>query len=109
MKLVLSGCVFELIENSSGHAAEKTIMSFSPNLEICSAIYSGPNIEFGQVLVSDDCMLYHALDKAGKLAAGQAKISIQQDDSNDVFMKLEWSWLSSDSSSGESLWKLVKC
>ena len=107
MELALAGCVFELIENKSGRAAEKTLMVFGSDSQICTATYTGPNVKLGQVMVSGDRMMYHAIDGDGELAAGQAKITLQQSENENTIMKLSWNWLSGDQAGGESFWKLL--
>ena len=102
-----SGAKFELIENQAGHAADTTLMVFKQSSSPFSATYTGPNVQLGQVIVSGENMLYHAVDKAGQLSAGQAKIEMGENEEGSQTMTLDWQWLTGDQSGGISRWRRV--
>ena len=104
----LQSRVFELVENKGGHAASTTTIRFSNVPEPCTAIYSGPNISFGQAIVKDGEMLYQAIELDGTLRAGRAKIAIKATDGNPREMHLHWSWLTGEKSSGVSVWQEIE-
>lgn len=102
----LSRRTFELVENTDGLAASTTRISFETGTGPFRGTYKGPNIAHGQVLVSDADgelrMLYHALTISDELVAGQADVSISEQDP--LRMQLKWQWLTGDLSSGVSNW-----
>ena len=100
---------FQLIENPGGHVSGNTVMRFGDSTDPCIATYSGPNIVFGQVIVSEDKMIYHALDTNGQLSAGKATVRLERADNNAaVEMVLDWQWLTGDRSQGVSRWKKLR-
>ena len=96
----LENAVFELIQNTHGHAASSTVMTFGDESSPFRATYNGPNVTFGHALVIDDTMLYHAADREGNLSAGMAKIILTDDT-----MTLQWRWLTGDQATGKSHWR----
>jgi len=109
--LNLSNKVFELIENTDGLAAKKTRMIFENDTQPYRAIYTGENVEFGNVIVTTSNgvmnMLYQALTKDGELVAGKAKVNMSTESTTYLEMTLHWQWLTGDLSSGTSRWKEV--
>lgn len=102
----LRAMAFELIENSDGHATTSTLLQFDSSSGPYRAIYTGPNVKFGHVIVSGNEMLYYAMDAEGSMSSGYAKVSF------DVFegkteMILNWQWLTGDKSSGVSRWRHI--
>lgn len=102
----LAGKSFELIENNDGYAAGSTVLKFGASLDPYQAIYSGPNIKFGQAIVSEDEMLYHALDSEGCMASGYAKVKFEGRGDNSE-MILHWQWLTGGKSNGISRWRNI--
>ncbi len=102
----LSIRTFELVENADGLAASETRISFAAGSIPFRGTYQGPNIIFGQVLVSEVDgtfrMLYHALTASGELVAGKADVSFLGQEP--LRMQLNWQWLAGDLSSGTSNW-----
>lgn len=102
----LSKRTFELIENANGLAASETRISFAAGSSPFRGTYQGPNIIYGQVMVSDvdgtSRMLYHALTASGELVAGKADVFFS--DQAPLRMQLNWQWLTGDLSSGTSNW-----
>ena len=102
---------FELIENSDGEAAESTVMSFGSESKPYLGTYTGPNVVLGQCLAHSKNgggiieMVYQAVDIEGGLNAGSAIVSFEESREGECLMKLEWTWLSGDKSSGISLWR----
>ena len=80
-------------------------MQFGSKTHPCTATYSGPNVRFGQVIVEDNEMLYQAIESNGKLSAGRANITLEEMDGERLVMRLEWTWLTGDLSSGVSIWR----
>jgi hypothetical protein len=108
----ISNKVFELIENSDGHASAKTIMRFSKQAEPYLAAYSGPNTVHGQVIVrtSKDGlteMLYQSLTTNDELVAGRAQVSLSENESGKLVMQLNWQWLTGILSNGISVWNEI--
>ena len=102
---LLVGRTFELVENNAGHAVSATIMRFGKSTESCTATYSGPNVTTGHAILRSDEMLYHAIDSNGKLSAGRAKVSITKTPVEVAEMRLNWTWLTGDKTSGISIWR----
>jgi|SRR5690554_1270920 len=102
----LSNRIFELVDNAEGLAASETRISFAGGRNPYRGTYQGPNIIYGQVMVSEvdgTCqMLYHALTASGELVAGTANASFSGHES--LRMQLNWHWLTGDLSSGTSNW-----
>lgn len=102
----LSKRTFELVENADGLAANETRIAFADGNNPFKGTYQGPNIVYGQVLVSDvggTCqMLYHALTSSGELVAGKANVYFSGQEP--LRMQLHWQWLTGDLSSGVSNW-----
>ena len=108
----LSNKHFELVENSDGHASAKTIMKFSEHTEPFLATYTGSNTVHGQVIVrtSKDGiieMLYQSLTTDGELVAGQAQVTLSENENNKLVMQLNWQWLTGSLNSGISIWHEV--
>ncbi|MEH6455805.1 MAG: hypothetical protein V7749_05760 [Cocleimonas sp.] len=104
----LSNRKFKLIENKKGLASGETIMVFDNTDLPYKAIYNGPNIEYGHVLVSLEnenlTMLYHSLSRDGELSAGKATVTLSKINSGNLEMQLDWHWLTGNLSSGISKW-----
>lgn len=106
--LSLAGKSFALVENDEGHASASTLMVFDARTDVCTATYTGPNVKFGHVVVSENQMLYHAYNEDGSLSAGVATIRLKMDASEKISeMMLQWKWLTGDLSSGVSHWRCV--
>lgn len=106
----LSNTVFVLVENADGDAEEETVMRFGPESEPIHGTYEGPNIARGQCLLLEHCegtieMVYHAVNTEGELRSGRADVTFPVSGQNDCQMKLEWEWLTGDSSNGVSYWR----
>ena len=102
----LVGKTFELVENHDGHALGSTLMQFKSKNNPVRGTYSGPNVIFGEAIVSGSNMLYHALASDGQLSAGLAKVTIHNCDGV-LEMVLQWQWLTGKKTSGESKWRQV--
>jgi hypothetical protein len=102
----LAGMIFELVENSEGHAAGSTVMTFAASDHPIRATYSGPNVRYGEAIVVGDEMLYHAVDSKGHLSAGHAKLKMKESGS-DTEMILSWQWLTGERTGGVSRWRRV--
>jgi hypothetical protein len=102
----LAGMIFELLENSEGHAAGSTVMTFAISDDPIRATYSGPNVKYGEAIVVGDEMLYHAMDSKGRMSAGHAKMKIKESGSA-TEMILSWQWLTGERSGGVSRWRHV--
>lgn len=100
-----------MIENADGLAGDKTRMIFDDGTSPYRAIYTGENIEYGNVIVTTNKntlnMLYQALTTEGDLVAGKAQVNISAISSTSLEMELQWQWLTGDLSSGISRWKEV--
>ncbi|MEM7362828.1 MAG: hypothetical protein AAF525_02285 [Pseudomonadota bacterium] len=94
---------FELIENDSGHAAGRTRLTFEAATVPYRGTYRGPNVVFGQVIVTGGEMLYHAMDTEGSLSAGRASVAFNRDTET---LTLRWQWLTGPGA-GTSVWRLV--
>ena len=95
--------IFELIENENGQASAATVMTFDASTHPYRATYTGPNIVFGHAIVTNNQMLYHALDTEGELNAGKATVHLTEDT-----MTLNWMWLTGSRTSGVSRWRRVR-
>jgi hypothetical protein len=109
----LSNKIFELVENSSGHASAKTIMKFSEQTNPFIGTYSGPNNIYGQVIVrtSKDGlteMLYQSLTTDDELVAGKAAVTLSESENGKLVMQLNWQWLTGSLNSGISVWHEVQ-
>lgn len=109
----LSNKHFELVENSDGHASAKTMMKFSDHADPFLATYTGPNTIYGQVIVrtsktGDFEMLYQSLTTEGELVAGQAQVTLTENENHKTVMQLNWQWLTGDLSNGISVWHETK-
>ena len=98
----MQGLVFELSENTGGHASGATRMTFSNESDPFRATYTGPNISYGHAIVAGGVMLYHAVHSDGSLSAGRADVEL-----SDEQMLLRWQWLTGEPESGVSVWKRI--
>ncbi|HCK66199.1 MAG TPA: hypothetical protein DHW49_08020 [Anaerolineae bacterium] len=109
----LSNKIFELTENSDGHASAKTIMKFSEQSEPLIGTYSGPNNVYGQVIVKTSKdglteMLYQSLTTDDELVAGKAQVILSENENGKLVMQLNWQWLTGSLESGISIWHEIQ-
>jgi hypothetical protein len=102
----LSAMDFELVENTDGYAAASTLLKFDSSSDPYRATYIGPNLKFGQAIVSEYEMLYHAVNAEGIMSCGYAKVSFDVSEGS-TEMILNWQWLTGDKSSGVSRWRYI--
>lgn len=107
----LENKIFDLIENQGGLASSDTRMTFNNDSFPFQAMYSGPNVSNGHVLVASHegslNMIYHALTSEGVFVAGKADVSFTNTEKGPLTMQLNWQWLTGDLSSGVSMWSEV--
>lgn len=106
LRRALAGTTWILDANPDGQAQADTRLSFGPLASgPLRGWYSGPNVQAGQTLLTDDddnegaTMFYHAASGA-ELAAGAASVVLHADGNG---LTLHWHWLHQEGS-GQSHW-----
>jgi hypothetical protein len=113
--LVLAGKTFRAVTNSStGIINTETTMTFvTENNSSVLGVYSGGTIKTGQVIAHRTGeitleLLYHCLTVSNELKAGQACGTFSYNASQQLYMQLDWQWLTGDRTTGHSEWVLER-
>jgi hypothetical protein len=111
--IALAGNTFRAVANSStGTINTETTMTFvSERDSSLLGVYSGGKIKRGQVIARRTGevtleLLYHCLTTSDELKAGRASATFIRDDKEQLWMHLDWQWLTGDKTTGQSQWML---
>ena len=108
----LVGKTFRVLTNSAnGTITPATTMTFVSEDGPLLGVYSGGTVDRGGVIARRTGeltveMLYHCLTVSGELKAGRALGRFEADANGQLFMHLDWQWLTGDQSAGQSDWIL---
>lgn len=104
-----NGKVFRPIQNTdNGETSSETVFEYQQNGNILSAIYSGGQIKYGQLigLVDENGnidMRYHQVNQKGELMTGICRSVPEILKNGKIRLHEAWQWTSADQSEGTSI------